>query len=249
MRRYSCRLAFTLVELLVVIAIIGILVSLLLPAVQSARAAARRMQCSNNLKQLGLALHNYHTAHQQFPPGQFIQIDSKVAGNPTPDDWVRWSWFAMILPYVEQILARYPDVKFVCLKRDRASTVASYMKKTEGRNHWIQHDGSRWYRDRWDHSYPKYPCADKEKAIGRYWDDYYRESERLQALYPEAFCVFPTEALNSKPRQSEILSFLGIPRRRHRRLALVHLNAGLTAPQRKAGWLRRLRSVFTRRAA
>ena len=103
MRRYSCRLAFTLVELLVVIAIIGILVSLLLPAVQSARAAARRMQCSNNLKQLGLALHNYHTAHQQFPPGQFIQIDSKVAGNPTPDDWVRWSWFAMILPYVEQM--------------------------------------------------------------------------------------------------------------------------------------------------
>ncbi len=96
------RSAFTLVELLVVIAIIGILVALLLPAVQSARAAARRMQCSNNVKQLGLALHNYHTANSNFPAAQYIQIDSKQAGAPTPDDWVRWSWYAAMLPYVEQ---------------------------------------------------------------------------------------------------------------------------------------------------
>jgi len=85
---YRTRRGFTLVELLVVIAIIGILIALLLPAVQAAREAARRLQCANHLKQLGLALHNYHTAHQTLPPGG-------VTSNGL-------SYVVMLLPYLEQ---------------------------------------------------------------------------------------------------------------------------------------------------
>jgi prepilin-type N-terminal cleavage/methylation domain-containing protein/prepilin-type processing-associated H-X9-DG protein len=91
MRSSNRRRGFTLVELLVVIAIIGILVGLLLPAVQAAREAARRMQCSNNLKQLALATHNYHDAHRGFPSG-YIRT-SNGAG---------WGWGALALPFIEQ---------------------------------------------------------------------------------------------------------------------------------------------------
>jgi prepilin-type N-terminal cleavage/methylation domain-containing protein/prepilin-type processing-associated H-X9-DG protein len=90
------RVGFTLVELLVVIAIIGILVGILLPAVQAAREAARRMQCSNNLKQIGLALHNYESAHRAWPA---------QSSGPTPGKDFRarrGSWFTSSLPYLEQ---------------------------------------------------------------------------------------------------------------------------------------------------
>lgn len=86
------RRGFTLVELLVVIAIIGILVGLLLPAVQAAREAARRMQCSNNMKQLGLATHNYESTYKRLPSGW---VSNGLSGEPG------WGWSAALLPFME----------------------------------------------------------------------------------------------------------------------------------------------------
>ena len=93
-QRHQLRPGFTLVELLVVIAIIGVLVALLLPAVQAAREAARRMQCTNNLKQMGLALQNYHSARGHFPPGALIE--GACCKEPS-----KTGWSLEILPYME----------------------------------------------------------------------------------------------------------------------------------------------------
>ncbi len=113
------RKGFTLVELLVVIAIIGILIALLLPAVQAAREAARRSQCSNNLKQIGLALHNYHDVHKVFPPAL---LNPGYATASTPANWVvpgvlNTPGWNLLLPFIEQqALANSMNFK-VCFNR------------------------------------------------------------------------------------------------------------------------------------
>ena len=100
----SRRGGFTLIELLVVISIIAVLIALLLPAVQSAREAARRAQCNNNLRQLGLAAQNYHSSHNVFPPGSIPAPQNAPGQNGAGSvtTWLSWSAQSMLLPYMEQ---------------------------------------------------------------------------------------------------------------------------------------------------
>src|SRR5689334_4763006 len=88
---------FTLIELLVVMAIIAVLIALLLPAVQQAREAARRAQCKNNMKQLALAMHNYHETFNTFPMSAWIQVNVPTGSIPNGHNWM-----AQILPFIEQ---------------------------------------------------------------------------------------------------------------------------------------------------
>lgn len=135
--RRACSAGFSLIELLVVITIIGVLVALLLPAVQAAREAARRISCSNNLHQIGLGLHGYHEVHGCFPPGGIELISTTPSGR-------QYAWCAFILPFIEQgplydsidfsrpyyadenlPAAKTPLAVFVCPSSSRADTKLS----------------------------------------------------------------------------------------------------------------------------
>ena len=143
-RRRSRRPAFTLVELLVVIAIIGILIALLLPAVQAAREAARRVQCTNNLAQLGLALQNYDSAHQTLPPGV---VDAKGPIRNEPKGY-HMSWLVQILPYMEEQVT-FEHVDFSVGAYDRkndpvaAVQIATFACPSDARR-WGSDINNRW---------------------------------------------------------------------------------------------------------
>jgi len=144
----SRRRGFTLVELLVVIAIIGILVALLLPAVQAAREAARRMQCTNNLKQMGIALHNYHDTYKTFPPGG-IECGGAVNGpcNSTYGRRQLTTWTLCILPFMEQ-QPLYDQYDFNLGNTDAANAavcqtfISSYLCPSDVRTNVLSRPGS-----------------------------------------------------------------------------------------------------------
>lgn len=139
------RRGFTLIELLVVIAIIAVLISLLLPAVQSAREAARRAQCVNNLKQIGLAAHNYESANGVFPPGA---ITKTMAQQSAPGaGWGHWgtqavSWRVLVLPFIEQNTV-FNNINFMTTAENGSgaaissvwyTSVSSFLCPSDGQN-------------------------------------------------------------------------------------------------------------------
>jgi prepilin-type N-terminal cleavage/methylation domain-containing protein len=144
-RRRSGRDGFTLIELLVVIAIIAILIALLLPAVQQAREAARRTQCRNNLKQLGLALHNYHDTHRAFPPGGVSRVStSGTTWCVTNGGFSGYSfapWTVLILPMLDDS-SRYNRIDF----SQTLISIADRGQSSAGNN------------EEWARSNPKYQC-------------------------------------------------------------------------------------------
>src|SRR5689334_5943769 len=128
--RRNRRRAFTLIELLVVIAIIAILIGLLLPAVQKVREAAARAKCTNNLKQIALAYHNYHDASGKFPAAVMYQLGANTTGTETVNFGPNWA--VLILPHIEQ----------GPLYSQAADSIARYMK-TPGEQGWRSIRGAR----------------------------------------------------------------------------------------------------------
>jgi len=123
---------FTLVELLVVIAIIGLLVALMLPAIQMAREAARKSHCANNLRQIGIALHNYMDSYKSFPPGYVSAVRPDL-----DDDGPGWGWGSMLLPYFEQadlfrLVAFSMAVDSNAMNSTRTKSVATFVCPSDG---------------------------------------------------------------------------------------------------------------------
>ncbi|MDR1957935.1 MAG: DUF1559 domain-containing protein [Planctomycetaceae bacterium] len=184
----TVRLGFTLVELLVVIAIIGILIALLLPAVQAAREAARRMQCSNNLKQLALGCHTYHDAHQYFPINAEYERVSSASGRHR-------TWLIGVLPFIEQqaLASKLPYLYFTAEDEAVGQVVVSgFMCPSDGWNSGLLSNaeykgGEAWW---WQHNcaYTNYAgCQGSMKSQEPYRNVYDTRGGRSASLIDREF--------------------------------------------------------------
>ena len=165
------RRAFTLVELLVVIAIIAILIALLLPAVQQAREAARCTTCRNNLKQMGLALHNYENIHRVLPPSSTSQIDFGI-WSPNPTQYHLHSWTTFILPYLEQKdLERTVDYDVSALAQENRQVAGEVLPIYQCPSYaGPSHSRSKLYRTLSDHFAIRNYAAMGATTVGKFYD-------------------------------------------------------------------------------
>jgi len=114
------------------------------------------------------------------------------------------------LPYIKLIIQKYPNVKIIGLVRDKESVVNSYLNKTEGRNHWYNHNGGNWKKDeKWDPCYPKYNESNKKKALELYWEEYDKTTKNLQTEFPKKIKMWTIEEFNTENGKNEILDFIG----------------------------------------
>lgn len=117
------------------------------------------------------------------------------------------------LPYIEYIIKKFPQIKFICLKRIKKEVVKSFVTHTNkwNWNHWIVHIGNKWKKaGKWDDAFPKYNLDSKEKAITRYYEDYYKEIRKLIKKYPKNVNLFKIDDLNNQKRIKKILDFCKI---------------------------------------
>ena len=113
------------------------------------------------------------------------------------------------LPYAKKLINRYPHIKIIGLIRDKNEVVNSYLRKTKGRNHWYNHDGKEWKKDKkWDPCYPKFNEKNKKIALEKYWDDYHLKTKELQNLYPENLKMWKINEFNTEKGKNQILDFI-----------------------------------------
>ena len=143
------------------------------------------------------------------------------------------------LPYAEEIMVEFPNARFITLERDKHQVVESFLKKTEGHNHWMEHDGTRWLpSDKWDNSFPKFEANSKKEALEQYWDSYRDHTDQLVAKFPDKVIKVSLSMFNTSETQQALLDFVGFTGKPN--IEGIHkLNATRTPYQKFTKYLRR----------